>query len=56
MERASKVSGSASALAHFLSKVAGSRSGPVAFVVSSELSSRRDCLVRRSVKLLVASV
>ena len=54
MERASRVSGRASVLEQCLSRVAGSRSGPVALVVSSELRSRRVCRVRRSTKLLVS--
>ena len=56
MERASKVSGRASVSEQCLSSVAGSRSGPVALEVSSELSSRRVCLVRKSMKLLVSVV
>ena len=56
MERASKVSGRASVFAQFLSRVAGSKSGPVAFEVSSEVRSRRVCRVRRSMKLLVVLV
>ena len=53
MERASKVSGSARVSAQCFRRVAGSLSGPVAFVVSRECKSRRVCLVRRSMKLLV---
>ena len=56
MERASRVSGRARVSEQFLSKVAGSRSGPVALQVSSELRSRRVCLVRKSMKLLVPVV
>ena len=56
IERASKVSGRASVSEQCLSSVAGSRSGPVALEVSSELSSRRVCLVRKSMKLLVSVV
>ena len=53
MERARRVSGKARVCAQRFSRVAGSRSGPVAFEVSSVLRSRRVCRGRRRMKLLV---
>ena len=52
--RASSVMGSASVLAQFRRMVPGSKSGPVALVVSIAFSSRCVHLVRRSVNVGIA--
>ena len=56
MRRARSVMGKASVEAQFLSMVPGSRSGPVAFVVSIALRSRSVQRVRRRVKVAMVGV